>query len=92
MERPQGRGGEAEMKDAENNDSNLREENGVCPTCNIEMTAVEYGYPCPQRWDGFSEYYCQTCDIRIGRWSGKVLTGDELEPKSLRFKPIAEVK
>ena len=30
---------------------------------------------------GVSEWQCPACAIRIGRWSGKRLTGNEQEPR-----------
>lgn len=40
---------------------------------------IEYGYTHPERYDGVSEYACTECKQRVGRWSGKILTGDEYE-------------
>ena len=38
-------------------------------------------------WDGHSEYKCiDGCNTRIGRWSGKELKDEELEPRNLRLK------
>ena len=44
------------------------------------MIAVEYGYPDPYRYDGASEWRCQVCGYREGRWTGKELKGKEQEP------------
>lgn len=40
---------------------------------------VEYGYGHPQHYDGVSEWRCPTCGCRWGRFSGKILTGDQCE-------------
>jgi len=40
---------------------------------------VEYGYPHPESWDGVSEIKCLECGKRVGRWSGRVLEGDDYE-------------
>lgn len=48
-----------------------------CPKCNNErLTGIEYRYG----YDGVSEWRCDKCNTRYGRWSGKVLTKDETEP------------
>lgn len=52
-----------------------------CPDCNTLMTGVEYAYPCLDRYDGVSEYACDKCGVRIGRWSGKRLMRGETEPR-----------
>ena len=52
-----------------------------CPTCSQPMMGVEYSYDSPERYDGVSEWWCKPCDIRIGRWSGKVLKGKEIEKR-----------
>lgn len=45
------------------------------------VIGVEYGYDSPERYDGVSEWRCPDCGRREGRWSGKVLQDDELEPR-----------
>lgn len=57
-------------------------------TCcdNPKMMMVEYGYPHPERYDGVSEYTCQSCGYRQGRWSGKELTGEDYELRYGRDK------
>ena len=52
-----------------------------CPQCNNEMIGVEYYGTDPEHYDGISEWRCLPCDIRIGRWSGKRLIGNEQEPR-----------
>jgi transposase-like protein len=43
-----------------------------CPKCNsTNIVAIEYGYPSPEQYDGISEYQCQDCKYRQGRWSEK---------------------
>jgi hypothetical protein len=43
---------------------------------------VQYGRTgdTPYHYDGISEYHCTTCEKRIGRWCGKKLAEDEVEP------------
>ena len=43
------------------------------------LVAVEYGYDEPEHYDGVSEWVCMDCGYRVGRWSGRVLTGDDRE-------------
>ena len=50
-----------------------------CGSKNIIM--IEYGYPCKEQYDGISEYQCQDCKLRIGRWTGNELKEGELEPR-----------
>jgi hypothetical protein len=56
----------------------------TCPDCGGPMMGVEYGYGDPHRYDGISEWRCESesCGVRIGRWSGKRLKPGEAE---LRF-------
>lgn len=52
-----------------------------CPKCDsTEIVAVEYRYPHPCTYDGTSEYRCEGCGYREGRWSGKELGPGEHEP------------
>jgi hypothetical protein len=39
------------------------------------MVGIEYfgGY------DGVSEWHCAICGHRVGRWSGRILVGDDYE-------------
>lgn len=50
-----------------------------CDSPNVLM--IQYGYDCPEEYDGISEYTCQTCNYRQGRWSGKSLVGEQYENK-----------
>jgi hypothetical protein len=45
------------------------------------MAGCEYAYNDPHHYDGVSEWHCKSCNIRIGRWSRKRLTEDEVEPR-----------
>lgn len=58
----------------------------TCPKCGKPMILVEYSYDSPNHYDGVSEYVCikkgqwgsmdaTGCGLRVGRWSGKILTG-----------------
>jgi len=48
--------------------------------CEKMMIGVEYDYGNPYRYDGVSEWHCQVCGYREGRWTGKELKGKEQEP------------
>lgn len=51
-----------------------------CPGCTeTNIIMMEYPYDHPEHYDGISEYNCTDCGTRWGRWSGKILTGDEYE-------------
>jgi len=47
--------------------------------CDQPMIGVEYAHGEPGHYDGVSEWRCQVCGLRVGRWSGRVLTGDDYE-------------
>lgn len=47
--------------------------------CNEPMVGLEYLHSEPGHYDGVSEWLCENCGIRIGRWSGRVLVGDDYE-------------
>lgn len=45
-----------------------------CTNCGSEnIMAIQYGYPHPEHYDGVSEYLCQDCGYREGRWSHQEL-------------------
>jgi hypothetical protein len=51
-----------------------------CPQCGkYEVMGHEYSYNEPQHYDGVSEWVCPACNIRWGRWSGKLLADGEYE-------------
>ena len=52
-----------------------------CPKCGGKIWMVEYSYGSPHRYDGVSEYACENNDYRIGRWCGKELSHQEVEPR-----------
>ena len=53
-----------------------------CTKCgSTNIIGVEYGYPHPEQYDGISEWKCQDCGYREGRWSGKWLQDDEIEKR-----------
>lgn len=53
----------------------------VCPNCQDEaITGVEYCLT-PQDFDGVSEWRCNKCQTRWGRWTGRILADGELEPR-----------
>lgn len=52
----------------------------ACPKCGKSFSLyVEYAYGSIERYDGVSERVCKPCDIRVGRWSGKILKDGEVE-------------
>ena len=52
------------------------------------MIMVQYSFDHYQAWDGWSEWNCPGCDLRIGRWSQKELVKGEVEPNNLRFNQL----
>ena len=59
-----------------------------CIKCGSEnVIGVEYFdieekiIPFEHQYDGVSEWFCQDCGVRIGRWSGRELKGDDYEKK-----------
>ena len=52
----------------------------LCPTCGKPFTLhAEYMHSSEYHYDGISEHKCDPCNLRIGRWSGKVLKDGEYE-------------
>ena len=52
-----------------------------CPHCDAHMWAgVEYRNT-SEDYDGISEWVCQMCHTRYGRWTGKELQKGELEKR-----------
>lgn len=61
-----------------------------CPKCQGEnIIMMEYGWPSKEMYDGISEYDCQDCGYRQGRWSGKELKKGYIE-KRYGGKPVKE--
>lgn len=51
-----------------------------CPHCGSEAKiGVEYAWNHPHHYDGISEWLCELCRTRWGRWSGRVLKDGECE-------------
>ena len=55
-----------------------------CPKCSLDdFIMIEYGYggnvPIEHLYDGISELKCKACGTRVGRWSGRILEGDDYE-------------
>lgn len=51
-----------------------------CPRCLQPMMGIQYALtPCD--YDGTSEYACDQCALRVGRWSGLTLGEGELEAR-----------
>jgi len=54
--------------------------NRKCKCGNTEKwCGIEYAYPHPEMYDGISEWRCEECGTRYGRWSGKELKENESE-------------
>ena len=52
--------------------------------CGKPMMGLEYRWDHPDHWDGVSEWVCSACKVRIGRFTGRILTGDETETRDGR--------
>lgn len=53
-----------------------------CPECgSTDILDVEYDWKSADHYDGTSEFQCLKCGVRVGRWSGKVLSEGENEPR-----------
>ena len=50
-----------------------------CPDCSKPMIGVEYAWGNRNHYDGVSEWDCESCHLRIGRWSKKRLESGEQE-------------
>lgn len=59
---------------------------GWCNTCMAEVpkaqvVGVQYQGGSPEAYDGVSEWLHPPCGRREGRWTGKRLRGDDVEPR-----------
>lgn len=62
-----------------------------CPRCHRIMTGVQYCLtPCD--YDGISEWHCESCQLRVGRWSGLALSEGELEGRWGEGSPVRTVE
>jgi len=59
-----------------------------CPKCkSMDIHMIEYMdptgaiIPFEHQYDGISEYRCNSCNYREGRWSGRELKGNDFERK-----------
>lgn len=53
-----------------------------CPWCDgTRFHGKEYLKGSPEAYDGVSEWICDSCATRVGRWSGKVLAAGEIEKR-----------
>ena len=53
-----------------------------CKECkSINIFGCEYVYGHPERYDGVSEWHCQDCYTRYGRWTGRKLGKGESEKR-----------
>lgn len=53
-----------------------------CPRCHSNhIETIEYSYQNPEHYDGFSEWKCQDCGYRQGRWTGKELPNGYIESR-----------
>ncbi len=54
----------------------------ICPKCKSKnIIGIEYMAGTPQDYDGISEWQCQDCGYRQGRWSGLELKEGFIERK-----------
>ncbi len=61
-----------------------------CPKCKSKnIIGWEYGYPSPESYDGISEWQCNDCGYRQGRWSEEELKDGYIES---RFNKKGQVK
>jgi hypothetical protein len=58
--------------------------------CGGVWMAVEYRGT-TQDYDGCSEWECQKCGVRIGRWSGRELSTQQIE-RRYGGEPVMEAK
>ena len=56
-----------------------------CQCGSTDFTGVEYDGMHPEHYDGVSEWACNVCGTRYGRWTGKILSEHEFEKRSERF-------
>lgn len=54
-------------------------ENQLCAGKNV--VGIQYSHRNPNHYDGVSEWHCMLCKARIGRWTGKILSDGEWEPR-----------
>lgn len=60
-----------------------------CPDCSAELWGKQYVGGAPEAYDGVSEWTCSACTYRRGRWSGRRLEGNEVEPRwGYNHKPL----
>jgi len=56
-----------------------------CPKCKTSSSknilGVEYWYAHPEHYDGISEWNCNKCGTRWGRWTGQILKEGQWEPR-----------
>ena len=56
-----------------------------CPNCGNHdigtIIGIEYAYGHANRYDGVSEWRCEECGTRWGRWTGKILKEGECEER-----------
>lgn len=52
-----------------------------CDCLAEHVVGIEYDYTNPERYDGVSEFLCNNCKRRWGRWTGKELFEDDVEKR-----------
>ncbi len=53
-----------------------------CPDCGADdWTGCEYQGGTPESYDGVSEWHCNRCGARFGRWSGRTLIAGDIEKR-----------
>lgn len=51
------------------------------PCGHRNKAGVQYHYTLEEHYDGVSEWHCQECGKRFGRWTGKEIPDGYSEPK-----------
>lgn len=67
-----------------------------CPTCGrvFGITGVQY-QGTTEDYDGVSEFRCEACGTRWGRWTKRILTGDDIEGRygrQPRSAPVGDLR
>jgi len=53
----------------------------ICGRCgSTQFIGIEYYLLDPNHYDGVSEWQCQSCQTRYGRWTKKELKSGDTEP------------
>lgn len=56
--------------------------NKLCRCGNTDKwTGLEYRGDAPEHYDGISEWHCEVCGTRYGRWTGDILEDGDVEKR-----------